>query len=290
MNNKITIDKKKCIKCGLCMSDCVAKCITLDDDGYPVLKYSDNCLGCQHCLAICPKGALTYNDRNPIVSDECKYDDILSLIKSRRSVRQYRSEELPEDVFVKLKAMFPYIPTGCNSHRLHFSIVEKKAVMETIREKVNKRILKILNNKVLAPLAKHFEVYRDAFEKGEDIVFRDAPHMIVVSSPINAPCASQDAVIALSYTELYAQSLGLGTCWCGYAELCIKIFPELCDILEIPKGYAPIYAMLLGKPAVKYTRTTQPEPYKISEIKDVIVKDSCLWCKTKRLITNFLRG
>ena len=47
-------------------------------------------------------------------------------------------------------------------------------------------------------MIKDFEVYKEAFERGEDIVFRKAPHMIVVSSPISAPCAPQDPVIALS--------------------------------------------------------------------------------------------
>ena len=288
--NNITIDKEKCIQCRLCVSDCVARCIEFDDENYPYMKRPGNCLGCQHCLAICPKGALSFNGKIPEDSEDCSTKTILSLIKSRRSIRQYKDEEISEELFEKLKAMFPYIPTGCNSHKLHFSIVEKKAVMRALKEKVNKNFLKLLNNKILSPVVKHFEVYRECFEKGEDIVFRDAPHMIVVSSPLSAPCASQDPIIALSYIELYAQSLGLGTCWCGYAELCIKIFPELCEILEIPKGYSPIYAMLLGKPAVNYQRTPQPEPYKISEIRDIIPKDSCIWCKTKRIITNFLRG
>ena len=288
--NTIKIDKEKCIQCGLCISDCVSKCLEFDDEKYPKMKYTNYCLECQHCMSICPKGALSFNGKNPEESEKVSTKDILSLIKSRRSIRQYKDEELTEEELQTIKDMLPYIPTGCNSHSLHFSIVEKRAVMQSLKEKVNKTLLKFMNNKILAPVVKHFEVYKDALEKGEDIIFRNAPHMIVVSSPITAPCAPQDPVIALSYIELYAQSLGLGTCWCGYAEICIKLFPELCGILDIPKGYTPVYAMLLGKPAVKYQRTPQPEPYKISEIKDVIPKDSCLWCKTKRLFTNFLRG
>lgn len=288
--NTITIDKEKCVKCGMCINDCVSQCLEFDDEGFPKMKMGNHCLACQHCLSICPKGALTFNDKNPEDSEKVGSKDILSLIKSRRSIRQYKDEELTEDELQKIKDMLPYIPTGCNSHKLHFSIVEKKEVMRTLKEKVNKRFIKLLNNKVLAPLVKHFEVYKNCFEKGEDIIFRNAPHMIVVSSPISAPCAPQDPIIALSYIELYANSLGFGTCWCGYGEICMKIFPELCELLEIPRGYTPVYTMLLGKPAVKYARTTQPEPYKISEIKDVIPKDSCIWCKTKRLITNFLRG
>ena len=113
--------------------------------------------------------------------------------------------------------------------------------------------------------------------------------MIVVSSPITAPCATVDPIIALSYIELYANNLGLGTCWCGYAHKCIQLFPELCEDLEIPGGYTPVYAMLLGIPSVEYKRTIQPEPYKISEISEIKEKDSCIFCKIKRFITNFLR-
>jgi len=175
--NTITIDKKKCIKCGLCIEDCVSKCLEHDEEGSPIMKHEECCLKCQHCMMICPKGALTINDKAPENSEKVSTDNILSLIKSRRSVRLYNNEELSAEELNKIKNMLPYIPTGCNSHGLHFSIVEKKSVMETLKTKVNTRFLKLLNNKVLSPLVKHFEVYKESFEKGEDIVFRNAPHM-----------------------------------------------------------------------------------------------------------------
>lgn len=105
--------------------------------------------------------------------------------------------------------------------------------------------------------------------------------MVVVSSPINAPCASVDPIIALSYIELYAQHLGVGTCWCGYAELCIKLMPEICEMLEIPAGYTPVYVMLLGIPKVEYKRTIQPEPYEISSIKEFHKKTPVSFVKQK---------
>lgn len=285
----ITIDKEKCIRCGLCISDCLSSCIEFDEDNFPQMKAEERCISCQHCLAICPTGALSFNEKHPENSQAADYNDILGLIKSRRSVRQYKDEEISEETFSKLKEMLPFIPTGCNSHSLHFSIVEKKSAMDIIRNRVNELLIKTMSYKALAPIVNKFSKYKDAFINGEDVIFRGAPHMVVVSSPITAPCATVDPIIALSYFELYAQHLGLGTCWCGFAQVCLKIFPEICEMLEIPSGYKPVYVMLLGIPAVKYQRTIQPEPYKIAEIKEIHEKDSCFFCKAKRLFTNFLR-
>lgn len=288
--NKIEINKEKCTKCRLCVNDCVASCIGTDEEGYPFLKLSNNCIECQHCFSICPSGALSFNNISPNETENIDLNgDLLSLIKSRRSIRKYKQQEIDADTMQKLKGMLPYIPTGCNSHKLHFSIIEKKSVMECLKDKVNSKLIKLLSSKLMNPITKKFSMYKGALEKGEDIVFRNAPHMIVVSSPITAPCASVDPIIALSYFELYAQSLGIGTCWCGYAEVCIKLMPEICNIIEIPEGYVPVYAMLFGYPAVKYKRIPKPAKYKISEIKDVIPKSSCVFCNAKRLITNFLR-
>ncbi len=285
----ITIDKEKCVRCGLCISDCLSGCIAFDNDNYPQMVDEARCIACQHCLAICPTGALSFCDKNPENSEPVDYNDILKLIKSRRSVRQYKEEEISPDTMAKLKEMLPYIPTGCNSHSLHFSIVETKSAMDIIRKRVNELLVKTLSYKAISPLLDKFSKYKDALIKGEDVIFRGAPHMVVVSSPVTAPCATVDPIIALSYFELYAQHLGVGTCWCGFAQVCLKFFPEICEMLEIPSGYKPVYVMLFGTPKIKYQRTTQPEAYKIAEIKEIHEKDSCFFCKAKRLITNFLR-
>ncbi len=285
----ISIDKEKCVRCGLCISDCLSGCIAFDKENYPEMADESRCISCQHCMAICPTGALSFNGKNPENSEPVDYNEILRLIKSRRSVRQYKEEEISSENMQKLKEMLPYIPTGCNAHSLHFSIVETKSAMNVIRKRVNELLVKTLSYKVISPLLDKFSRYKNALINGEDVIFRDAPHMIVVSSSVTAPCATVDPIIALSYFELYAQHLGVGTCWCGFAEACLKFFPEICDMLEIPSGYKPVYVMLFGMPKVKYQRTIQPEPYKIAEIKEIHEKDSCLFCKMKRLFTNFLR-
>ena len=139
--------------------------------------------------------------------------------------------------------------------------------MNEFRSHVNKKILDALTKKPVKAIANKFSRYANAFLKGEDIIFRGAPHLLVVSTPVNAPCANVDPMIALSYFELYAQSLGIGTCWCGLAYGVLRFMPELCKQLEIPDNYKLSYVMLFGMPDVNYKRAVQPEPFKIISVK-----------------------
>lgn len=290
----IEINKEKCIRCGMCIKDCLTCSLEFDKEKYPkfVQDGEEKCFACQHCMAVCPTGALSFGGKNPSDAAQVKFpnpEDVLSLIKSRRSIRQYKDEEISPEVFAKLKNMFPYIPTGCNTNTLHFSMVESKAAMDKIREKVRLNLIKLLSNPVLSKLAGKFAKYKTNFENGEDLIFRGAPHIIVVSSSIYAPCANVDPIIALSYIELYAQSLGLGTCWCGFAQACFKLMPEFGKMLDIPDGYKPVYVMLLGMPDVKYSRTTLPESFPISEIQEVDEARQTFTEKARRLLLNFIR-
>lgn len=291
---KIEIDREKCISCGACVKDCIT--YSLEQDENRIAKVKDGgenlCISCQHCLSVCPTGAISVNDKNPQDASSVNYgnpDMILSLIKSRRSIRQFKNEEISVEEFEKIKEMLPYIPTGCNFNGLYFSFVESRSSMDDIREYVNKKVLKLISNKFTAKYAGKFVRYKKAFEQGEDIIFRNAPHMIVVSSHIHAPCANVDPIIALSYIELYAQSLGLGTCWCGFAQACFKLLPKLSNMVNIPDGYKPVYVMLLGKSDVKYHRTTLPEAYPISEIKEISPLNLSWTERFRRLILNFIR-
>lgn len=286
------IDKEKCIHCGQCIKDCISNIIEFDDEKIPYITDENKCIKCQHCLAICPTGALSIMNKNPENSENTENlpeeNSVLKLIKSRRSIRQYRAENLPKDTIEKLANMLKYPPTGCNFHKLHFSIIDDIEVMDKFREMTNSKIKKILSSNKFDSISKKFAGYRNAFLNGEDVIFRNAPHMIVVSAPLNAPCAPEDAIINLSYFELYAKSMNVGTLWCGFAEICLKVFPDLCEYLEIPDGYKPMYVMLFGPTDLKYSRCTQPEEYPISYIKDKDIKTT-ITSRLKRYFWNFIR-
>lgn len=291
---KIEINKDKCIACGACIKDCITYSLEKDIEGFAKVAEDgeSRCISCQHCFTVCPTGAISFENKNAQDTSEVKFpnpESVLDLIKSRRSIRQFKDEEIPQEKLNKLKLMLPYIPTGCNYNGLHFSFIESKSAMDKIRTYVNVKVLKLISNKFTSKYAGKFAKFKTAFENGEDIIFRNAPHMVVVSSHIHAPCANVDPIIALSYIELYAQSLGLGTCWCGFAQTCFKLLPKLSSMINIPDYYKPVYVMLLGVPAVKYHRTPLPENFPITEIKDIETQHINIAQRIRRILLNFIR-
>lgn len=294
MNTKyLKIDKEKCIHCGKCIKDCVAGNLEFNENKYPVwTKDGENrCIKCQHCFAICPTGALSLLNKSPQNTDNIqKFNDeeILNLIKSRRSIRYYKQQNLNDEKMNKLKDMLKWCPTGCNFHKLNFSIIDNIDVMNDFRNKVNQRLIKSLKFKPLNKLLNKFSKYRDAFINGEDVIFRGAPHMVIVSTPINAPCANVDPIIALSYFELYAHSLNIGTLWCGFATICFTLFPDLCEYINVPDGYKVSYVMLFGDKDVNYQRTTIPEDFSINSVK-IPSKNTSLLSNIKHFFYNIIR-
>lgn len=288
------LNTEKCIKCAKCVQDCITGAIEIDENNQPMMKHTEKCLKCQHCFSVCPVGAITFNNKTPEDSQTPEFldsEELLKHIKSRRSTRKFKNINVSKDTLNKLKNMLKYTPTGCNNHKLQFSFIEDIEVMEDFRNKVNSKIINIINNqpaKFLLNQISTFAQYKEAFLNGEDIIFRNCPHMVVVSAPIDAPCFKEDGIIALSYFELYANSLGLGTLWCGYAQLVLKLFPEFCEYIRIPKNYAPVYCMLFGSRDIEYKRTTQPEDYDYVTV-EKYEENTDFWTKIKRRFTNSIR-
>ena len=260
MERKIEVSKNKCIHCGRCVRDCIVSCLKFDGEKIPV--YSDggvSCVMCQHCMAVCPMGALSFGGKNPDESAPfmtVKPDELLNMMKSRRSIRHYKDEDIPPETIQKLTELLAYTPKGGNVDALHFSVVSTRAKMQEVRNLSHDSIMKLETDSPMLNTLKQW------VSSGHDMIFRGAPSMIVVSVDRKKAvpgCEDVDPIIALSYFELYANSLGIGTLWDDAAEGVIANCPEVRKFLGIPEGYTPNFALLMGVPAVSYRRAVQKE-------------------------------
>ncbi|RJP88125.1 MAG: hypothetical protein C4518_11280 [Desulfobacteraceae bacterium] len=100
----------------------------------------------------------------------------------------------------------------------------------------------------------HMELVVGAWDFGVDVVCRDAPHLVIAHGLAADATAQSACTIALTYLELAAPSLGLGTCWGGFFGAAAMFWPPLQEALALPKGHVCYGTAMVGRPKFKYHR------------------------------------
>lgn len=250
----VVIDEKKCIGCGLCASDCIAQNIVIEEKA----RVKQDCFQCGHCVAVCPQGAVSIPEYDMADVEEYDADSftlqpeaVLHSIKFRRSIRNYKPEGVPEDVIRTLAEAGRYTATAKNSQSNGFVFVQKE--MAELKDRVWQFIDDIAH-KDIREVDKAFLPYlvfnqRRKKDAADDYLFRNAPVVLYVVSD-----SALDAGLAAQNMEMLGVSLGLGMLYNGYLARVSDANEELKQWLGI--GDRTIRAcMLLGYPAVHYTRT-----------------------------------
>jgi len=260
---QFSIDDARCIRCGLCVSDCPMRVISREPDDIPYVKPEKEaqCIHCQHCLAICPSAALSIDGKHPEDSLPVvglpDLESMERLVRSRRSVRSYRSENVDQALVRRLLGAIANAPTGTNSQQLTFHVIDDIQVMDRFRQATMAALEKADQE---GRISDRYAVLRTAYQvfakNGADLLFRGAPHLLLVSAPKNVATPQQDVALALANFELLAQSAGLGTVWSGFALYALETVPEIKSLLGLDPGHV-YYAMPFGLPKVHYARTVQ---------------------------------
>lgn len=274
----LVIDEIRCIQCGECRADCPMSLFDLSQ-GTPFIPAHKeaHCLQCQHCLAVCPTAALSILGVDPDRSRELRFPDpdlVENLLKGRRSVRRFRPEAVDRQVISRLMDVTAHAPTGKNKRQVRFTLIDDPLVMERLRTRTYAGIREAVLADGLPDGMEFFAKLLEPYEQGNDIIYRHAPHMLVASAPADSSSPEADPFIALSYFELMAQSLGLGTVWCGFARWAVQIVvPELRRQLGIPADHRSMYAMMFGHPSVRYSRAVQREVRDVHRIRLTDLED-----------------
>ena len=103
-----------------------------------------------------------------------------------------------------------------------------------------------------------------SWDEGRDSVLRDAPVLVLASAPKEAFNGLVDLTLALSYLDLLAPTLGLGTCWAGLLQGALLANPELKAAVGMPVEHLHHYPIMLGYPDVKYYRLPERKAPKIT--------------------------
>jgi nitroreductase/NAD-dependent dihydropyrimidine dehydrogenase PreA subunit len=263
------IDTNACIQCGECAADCPAGIIAMED--FPVMVDEDRCYRCQHCYAVCPTGAVSVLGLTP-EADATQPDlptpgQMSDLIIWRRSVRRYRDENVDPALIDSLIATAAHAPTGVNAQGVVFTVIRDKAFMAKLRQDTLTALGALVDAGSLPEglIAQYlgWAVHAWRTEK-KDAIFREAPHMLLTSTPPGVACPVQDTHIALTTFELLASAHGLGTLWDGMFMMALAVCPEIREPLRIPADHTLGYALLFGRPAVHYQRPARRGPARVN--------------------------
>jgi len=262
---QFVVDEAKCTRCNQCVLDCPARIIERTGKAVPFIRpeNEERCIQCQHCLAVCPPAAVSIFGRDPARSLPLSagsfpnVEKMITLVRGRRSVRRYRDENVDPALLKQMLAALANAASAINRRPLTFSVIDDKAVMQRFR-------LKALNGLAEAGKAgsvpERFDYLMQAvpawFDGGVDMIFRGAPHLLVVSAAPESVCPQEDVNLALAYFELMAQSAGWGTVWCGMAKMTLEVLPDLKEAVGLIPGHY-YYSMLFGLPSFRYARTVQ---------------------------------
>jgi nitroreductase len=192
--------------------------------------------------------------------------DILSLLKSRRSIRLYQDKPVPQDLLLQILEAGRWAPSGANLQPWHFIVVTDAETRKRIGEAARFFFIK----------SSHVE---------------NAPIILVLGFDTRkGKYGRYDTTLAGGNMMTMATSIGLGTCWIGAFDQ-----QKVKEILEIPGPIEVIGLITLGYPDEKAEPPPRVELEKIihwdswSNVKKRTFRDGTLRSGPLSLIKKFLK-
>lgn len=267
----LIIDAAKCKRDGFCVRDCPTTIIRMPEKGVPEIIPGGEvaCLNCGHCVAVCPHDALSHK-RIPIAQSPSIREDLrineaqaAQFLRSRRSVRHFLDKPVEKEKIRRLIEIARYAPTGGNSQLVEWVVLSDKYRIQEIAGLTVNWLREIIKNPQVIAASPYLSLAVAAWDAGNDSVLRNAPALVIGMAPKEAMNGLVDLTLALSYLDLYAPALDLGTCWAGLLQGAMLNSPAIKVASGIPASYPHHYPMMVGYPEFKFHRLPERKTPKI---------------------------
>lgn len=158
--------------------------------------------------------------------------NVLDAIISRKSVRTYTGEPASKEEMDKIMKAAYASPVGAGKYdTIHLTTITNKELLDEL----DKNAAAFFGNPSIHPLY-------------------GAPTLIVVSSSEEGNVGSANVGMIVHNMALEAVELGLGHCDIYGAIAALNQKPELVAKLNLPEGFVPLGAIIVGKTEETYTK------------------------------------
>lgn len=257
----IEILQDRCSRDGICTQVCPPRCFRLTEEGIRI-QHEEYCIQCGHCVAACPHDAIVLNGMDgsmlPRAGSGAEPAPLMALIKSRRSIREFKDKPVPRDLLKKALNTVKYAPTAKNAQGVSWVVLEGK---KTLRNVANLVVDAMRGNRELTAVV----LSHDA---GLDPIFRGAPCAVFACSQETKPMPAVNCCIAAASLDLLLTSMGLGTCWAGYVMGTALHSPAIAEAMGLKPATLPYAGLMVGWPRVNYTRVPERDEVAVHWISD----------------------
>lgn len=163
----------------------------------------------------------------------CMSNELLNFLMSRRSIRRFKSDPIPDEVLLKILDVARYAPSARNSQPWTFIVVKDVEIKRRLAS--------------IHPWAKPLE---------------NAPVGVVVAcnNELSPESYQVDCANATMQLMLAAHAVGLGSVWLQT----LRNIKEVQEIVGLPKNYIPVAMLALGIP------DEAPTAKKRKELKEIV--------------------
>jgi NAD-dependent dihydropyrimidine dehydrogenase PreA subunit/nitroreductase len=288
------INQTSCKNCNSCILVCPNKIIEKQPNGKTSFDKDKlcYCILCGQCMAVCSTRSISLNGLTygkeiiEYTKPPVDYDALYNLLLSRRSVRNYKSIAIADELIRKMVNILSLAPYGALHDKVEVIIINDKAILEKALPLMSEFYGKIgkwmsspfmrymmkrkLSVEKFATIDKHLmpNVRRKHYDinGGVDNITRNAPAVMIFHAPPDAEEHTDDSLIYVTYAAIAAHSLGLGATINGLIPPAINKIPELKRMFRIPEGHEAVTSLIFGYPKVNYLYGISRNRLKVNKI------------------------
>lgn len=258
------INKNQCIRDYICVNECPAAVFVIGEDGFPLSDpaVESRCIQCGHCAAVCPKAALEWSGHdplslNPVLDFGAESSRVITAIRSRRTVRKFSPKPVSQQEINQVINSVSYAPSASNLRPVKLIHVDGRPALKDIASLTAAAITNIPG----------YGTFVKKWREGIDMITRGASSCVITYCDQSSPWGREDSAIAITYAEISAHALALGTCWGGLVVRASRENTGLKEYLGLNEEEIVTGVLYLGYPEVKFYRLPPREIPELRKIK-----------------------